>query len=212
MQAALPSMRAITEMFTAIGNIANRNAGTVGAVIGVVEEIGSLLYNIDSAVAGKIASITGITGMFDLLGKVPWETIHTGLASFNAGLNGLASTAWQGIVEMFDGIKNAISSFVSWLSTVAGKIGWMFGFGGEKVPGIEDHSPKRDPTKHPMMFVPGTSQPKAQPISFSLNVDGMTLAQAVVDKLEQLYTYPTGAPSPDGVGRHFAGDHNFADV
>ncbi|UPT97257.1 hypothetical protein J4G48_0003480 [Bradyrhizobium barranii subsp. apii] len=212
MQAALPSMRAITDMFTAIGNVANRNSGTIESVIGVVQEIGSLLYNIDSAVAGKIASITGITGMFDLLGKVPWETIHTGLVSFNAGLSGLAATAWQGIITMFDGIRNAISSFIDAIANIIGKAGWLFGFGNNKMPGIEDHSPKRDPLKHPMMFSPGTGWHKPITVSTAFNVDGRQLAQSIIDNIDQLTAHATGAPSPDGIGRYAGGDHNYADV
>lgn len=60
------------------------------------------------------------------------------------------------------------------------------------------------------VFPGGTS--RAQPISLSLNVDGRTLAQAISEQLENLYGFPTGAPSPDGASRYFAGDHNFSDT
>ncbi|UGY15111.1 hypothetical protein HAP48_0042405 [Bradyrhizobium septentrionale] len=55
---------------------------------------------------------------------------------------------------------------------------------------------------------PGIERNKPSQISLSLQIDGRTLAQAISDELEALLGFPTGAPSPDGVGRWFDGDHN----
>jgi hypothetical protein len=49
----------------------------------------------------------------------------------------------------------------------------------------------------------GRNQPKATPISMSLNIDGRTLAQALAD---QLYQHATGAPSYDGMQRFIPAD------
>ncbi|MEY9460576.1 hypothetical protein ABH973_000989 [Bradyrhizobium ottawaense] len=185
---------------------------TAKAIGGIVGQLGSVIVEIDKFAVNALVKITGVNSLFSTLGAVPWEQIRTGLASFSAGVTGLAGIAWEKMSAMFDGIKNAISSFIDALDNILGKIGWMFGFGNNKVPGIEDHSPHRDPMKHPMMFMPGSGQSKARPLSIALNIDGRTLAQAVSDQLESLYGFPTVAPSPDGSGRYFAGDHNFSDT
>ncbi|MET4788274.1 hypothetical protein ABIF64_000452 [Bradyrhizobium japonicum] len=185
---------------------------TAKAIGGIVGQLGSIALEVDKFVISLAGKISGISSLFTTLGGIPWERIQTGLASFSSGVIGLAGVAWEKLASMFDGIRNAISSFIDAIANIIGKAGWLFGFGNNKVPGIEDYSTRRDPMKHPMMFNPGPRNNFNIHASTELNVDGQTLAQAVVDKLEQLYTYPTGAPSPDGVGRHFAGDHNFADV
>jgi hypothetical protein len=83
MQAALPVMKSVTEMFSAIGAFSDRNAGTIGAVIGVIKEIGSIFFAISSTVASAIGRVTGITGLFRSLGDLPWEKMRDGLISFH---------------------------------------------------------------------------------------------------------------------------------
>jgi hypothetical protein len=61
---------------------------------------------------------------------------------------------------------------------------------------------------HLNRFEPGSNQPKAQPISLSLN--GRTLAQAMSSALSDLMNFPTGAPTADGWGRWHDGDHNLS--
>jgi hypothetical protein len=50
----------------------------------------------------------------------------------------------------------------------------------------------------PGRFTPNAGQPKSQPISLSLNVDGRTLAQVVSDKIDALYRYETNSPAFNG--------------
>jgi hypothetical protein len=52
---------------------------------------------------------------------------------------------------------------------------------------------------------------KLAPISLNLNIDGRTLAQALSTALATYNGFPTQAPSADGAGQHFSGDHNFPD-
>ena len=61
-----------------------------------------------------------------------------------------------------------------------------------------------------MRFSPGNkSTLTAQPTTLSLNVDGRTLAQAMSTALSEFHMFPGQAPSADGMGQHFAGDHGF---
>jgi hypothetical protein len=210
MQAALPVMRGVTEMFTSMGNFANRNSGTISSMIGVMQEIGSILAKAGGFAVEKLAWITGVSGMLKLLGDLPWERLREGLASFNGGISSLSAIAWERIVTMFDGIKNAIMGFIGFLESIAGKIKGIFS--NPNGPGEGGGDSVGKGLNQPMRFVPGGKTTKQPPISLALNIDGRTLAQAVSNELESLYGFPTGAPSPDGSGKYFAGDHNFADV
>ena len=49
------------------------------------------------------------------------------------------------------------------------------------------------------------------PISLSLNLDGRTLAQAMSTAIAVYNGFPLQAPSADGLGQHYSGDHNFPD-
>lgn len=199
----------VLQSITAVLNSMQRvvTSETAKAIGGIVGQLGSIIFEVDKFALSIAGKITGLGGIFSTLGDVPWDKINASLDHFRTAINELAATAWEKIIGMFDGIKNAISSFVDAITNILGKAGWLFGFGNNKIDRMEDH-----PLKHKSMFNPGTAPAKANPISLSLNIDGRTLAQTISDQLEQLYGFPTGAPSPDGSGRYFAGDHNFADV
>jgi hypothetical protein len=173
--------------------------------------------------AGVPGIIIALSGALAIFAALNWDSIKSHLDTIKSiasavitvipGLHGIATALdllsripWQSIIGMFDGIKNAIMGFIGWLESIVGKAKGLF-----SNPGRDGDSVGRG-MNLPMRFVPGERQTKTQPMSISLNVDGRTLAQAVSDQLEQLYGFPTGAPSPDGSGRFFAGDHNFVDV
>ena len=210
MQAALPVMRGITDMFSSMGNFANRNAGTVTAIIGVMQELGSILAKIGGFAIEKIAALSGVSGMFRIFGDLPWERIREGLAGFNSGVSSLATIAWEKIVTMFDGIKNAVMGFVGFLESIAGKLKSPFSNPNGANRGDGDSVGRG--MNQPMRFTPGTGGPKKEQYAFALNIDGERIAQTIINKMEAIYGFPTGAPSPDGSGKYFAGDHNFADV
>lgn len=64
------------------------------------------------------------------------------------------------------------------------------------------------PTPTPAPAPPGA----IHPISFSLNVDGRTLAQAVSEQLSHLMAYPTGAPVGNDSSRWASGDAYSDDI
>jgi minor tail protein len=59
----------------------------------------------------------------------------------------------------------------------------------------------------PMNFLQGPSKPQSEQFAFSLNVDGDRLAQAVIDKIEAKYGFPTGAAGADTLHHWVSGDH-----
>jgi hypothetical protein len=62
-----------------------------------------------------------------------------------------------------------------------------------------------------MSFNPGSGQKQVlQPIQMTLNLDGRTLTQAMSHILEDLYTHPTQAPTPNGWTAFRAVDGNCA--
>jgi hypothetical protein len=64
------------------------------------------------------------------------------------------------------------------------------------------------------VFAGGTSRaPQAvmAPISLSLNIDGRIMAQALSTALLGMSGFPTQAPSADGMGQFYGGDHNYPD-
>jgi hypothetical protein len=154
--------------------------------------------------AGWIAA--GLIGLGGAL-IMWWPQIKEFFVNFGNGLKEFGAVLAQGWKEKIDGIKNAIASFVDTIVGLYEKVKGFFAAKPDKAPNIYDQGVMGG-LMHLNRFEPGTGQARAQPISLSLNVDGRTLAQAVSDLLDRSTTYPTGAPSPDGGGRHFAGDDN----
>ena len=64
----------------------------------------------------------------------------------------------------------------------------------------------------PMRFESGRDSGRGGPITLALNIDGRTMAQATIDSIDGMTTFPSQAPTPDGTGRYFAGDHNSWDT
>jgi hypothetical protein len=148
---------------------------------------------------------------------IPGIIVGVGLAAA-----ALIAIKWDSITSIFDTIKTALSGFVDYLMGIPGKLkgllpdaGWgpsRDGNGRMKNPGKFDKFLWGDPADpgpaKKMMFSPGSSEAKPQPVSLSLNVDGRTLAQAISSQLSDLMNFPTGAPTADGYSRWHDGDHN----
>ncbi|MFH0295658.1 hypothetical protein AAFX91_00240 [Bradyrhizobium sp. 31Argb] len=219
---------AINGMTAAVSGISPE---TMKAIFGVVAAIGAGLVALGAISLASLASVPALIGAAVIaLGAfvaVNWESIKNhyetirnvattiisavpGLGAVAAALHELSKVQWQTIVAAFDGIKNAIMSFIEWLESIPGRLrGW---FGNPNGAGRSDGDSVGKGLNQPMRFVPGTNRNIHIQNATNLNIDGRTLAQAISDQLEQLYGFPTGAPSPDGSGRYFAGDHNFSDT
>ena len=184
---AMDAINRITGVFTSIARLAGEHPEGVKiffeAVIALAVTLGGLGL---AALAALLAPLVGTGGLIfalvtalTALAAVNWGSISAGFNSIRASLSGLIDSMNQ----KFPALK---------------KLDEFFGL---------DH-PQQSPKnriddgfgalKQPMMFTPGSNQPKPQPISLSLNVDGRTLAQVMSEQLESLYGFPTTAPSSNG--------------
>jgi hypothetical protein len=233
-----PNSEAYISFLKFLTGIANRmteavrgvSPETMATMFKVITVFGTALVGLGAislvALAGLPALIGAAVIAIGSLVALNWDVIKAGFSGLVGWIGGLASTAWQSIGTMFNGIGSAISGFIDKIWSLYDRVkGWL-GLGGSKEAPVTPNSGAQpnDPNsvwgdfrrgwgdlKHKSMFSPNTPQPaKSQPISLSLNVDGRTLAQAISDQLESLYGFPTGAPSPDGVGRFHGGDHNYS--
>jgi hypothetical protein len=219
MQAALPVMKSVTEMFSQLGAFANTNPDAIRAIgYGLAGLAGGLLALGGVALASLAAvplAISAIVGAVAAFAYIEWDTIKNiaaGLRDVASAIGVLAAQRWEIIRSNVDSVISAISKLVDYLGGIAGKISGFFSgvFGGAAPNQPKVNPDGTDPNYQnylPMWFDPGNKGTlKAQPITLSLNVDGRTLAQTLSDQLEYLYEHPTGAPSYDGMRRHIPGD------
>jgi hypothetical protein len=188
-QAALPGMKAAADLFNSLGTFAQANPGTIKIVAEGITALGFALLGVGTAtliaLGGLPAIITGIV----------------------AGGAALIALNWSGLTSMFTGITSAISSFIDAIAALYHRItGYLDSRPQQVFPGgTQKQSFEGDPHKlfTPTMFDPGARQQPAQQASFSLNVDGRSLAQSVIDHLESLYGSPTSASAADGMASPF---------
>jgi hypothetical protein len=152
---------------------------TVGMVAKIVVALGVGLVALGGIALVALAGLPGL--------------IVAGVAAISA----FVTLNWGAITAGFDSVRMAISGFIDYLTSIPGKIANFFTGGTPKTPSIDDQG-----LMHLNRFDPGNTQPKATPISLSLNVDGRTLAQAVSEKLDDLLRYDTSAPAFNGAGRY----------
>lgn len=155
------------------------------------------------ALAGLPALLTAGAVAIAAFIALNWKQVTTDFSNLGSAISNLSSIAWKGLVEMFDGIKNAISSFIAAISSLYDKAKSLFSSTVKQGNDI-----MAAPSAAPMAFHPGTQALRAQPISMSLNIDGRTLAQAISDQLTRLYGYPTGAPTDNDSASWSSADYS----
>lgn len=193
MQAALQPMKNITEIFGAMGALANSHPEAI-KYIGIA--------------AGGIAAAAVAMGGIALASLIGIPTAVAGIGALALAVSGLMVIEWDKVRGYLLAFNDSITTFINWLGSIAEKVKGFFS--GKNAP--EQVYPGGTLRQKSSFFDPGQRQMKPQPISMSLNIDGKTLAQAVSDQLANLYGFPTGAPAADGLGHYFAGDHNYADI
>jgi hypothetical protein len=205
MQAALPVMQGVTSMFTSLGSFANANPGAIKII---AEGLGAIAVALAAAGVVTLVSFAAVPAL---------------IVGVGAAVAALIAINWQAITSIFDSIKSAIAAFIEFLASIPGKLRGMLpdaGWGPErdesghmKKPGVFDKYLWGDPAdsapKKNMMFSPGSSQMKPQPVSLSLSVDGRTLAQAVSEQLSSLMAFPNQAAAHDGYAGWADGDHQY---
>ncbi len=119
MQAAIPVMKAVTELFTKIGAWANANPGIITAYGEALAKIGAGLFG-----AGTLAVITAI-GAF--LG--PAGGIILGFSALYASMKLLHDLNWPGFLAPFKGFGEAVTNI--------SKVGWnVMAVGFETLAGV----------------------------------------------------------------------------
>lgn len=155
--------------------------------------------------------------------KIALEAVAAFLAALAAaGLValGVALAPLVGTGGLIFGVVSALAALaaLNWGSITAGissvidKLRNFLGLGAKPNQGDAQEFGKalKDQGYTPMRFNPAKEQTlKAQPISLSLNLDGRTLAQAIVDQIMYTMQNPTGAPSPDGMRMFRPADGNI---
>ena len=179
MTAAIPVMKEVTSMFTAFGAFANSHPETIKIL---AEGVGALAVGLVGAGAATLIAIASIPAAI------------TGVV---AALGALAAVNWSSITGMLSSIASAIGAFLDALKALYSHAAGIFHNAPEGVyPG--------GTLRHPSNFHPGTDNVRAQNASFSLNIDGRTLAQTIIDHVDSLYRYDTNSPAFNGSGRYGA--------
>jgi hypothetical protein len=156
MQAALPVMKAVTELFTKIGAWANQNPAAItawgeffakigaglfaGGTVAVITAIGAFL----GPAGGIIVGLSALYAVLGLLSKIGWPGFTGAFRSFGESVMNISKIAWNvltigfealvGVLKILPGVANdvatAFGKLGDWLKGLIDKIlGWV-GLGG----------------------------------------------------------------------------------
>jgi hypothetical protein len=153
------------------------------------------------AILEAVVALAGGLAGLSVAALVAIGGIPAAIAGVVAALGTLALVHWNDISGGFRSVQQALTSFFDWLQGLAAKAqgfinalpGKVFGGSGKPAPSVDDFG-----RVIPNSFHPGSLQQRAQPINFSLNVDGIALARAVLDRAEAISRYPLGAAAGNG--------------
>jgi hypothetical protein len=138
-------------------------------------------------------------------------TIGIVVTALGAAVATLVALNWSSVTSTFYGIVGAISNFLDQIAALYGRVQSML---IPHAPTDPANKAVNDALKNiaPMRFEPGRDSGRGGPVTLALNIDGRTMAQAMIDNIDGMTTFPSQAPTPDGTGRYFAGDHNSWDT
>ncbi|MDP3553084.1 hypothetical protein [Methylocystis sp.] len=156
MQAALPVMKAVTELFTKIGAWANQNPAAItawgeffakigaglfaGGTVAVITAIGAFL----GPAGGLILGFSALYAVLGLLAKLNWPGFTSAFKGFGESVANLSKIAWNvmavgfealvGVLKILPGVANDVATAFGrlgdWLKGLIDKIlGWV-GLGG----------------------------------------------------------------------------------
>lgn len=214
MQMAIPAMKALTDVATGMGQWAAVHPEMVKAIGQALVGLGIGLVAIGGV---AIASVLGLSGALIGLGVAAisflafnWTAITGWVKNVVAAMGELASMAWQKIVDVLQGVYNAIYNFINNLATLPGIIGRALGglpsgqSPGAEVGGMVGHL-------HKSSYVPpsgGSAQPVVVHTAF--NVDGRTLAKTVGQYMAKNSSWSNNSSTFDGSAMPPATDMSFA--
>ena len=129
MQAAIPVMKGVTDLFTNIGAWANAHPEGIKLAAQAMAVVGGAMIVLGSAaVVGAAASmipggivvvaITSIAGVIGTLAALNWDAVSGGLEWFGKAMATLGSIGWDALVA---GIKN-VADGLAWLKEKIGGV------------------------------------------------------------------------------------------
>ena len=157
-------------------SVTGMNPDTVGMIAKVV-----IAMAVAMGVLGGVAlvAIAGLPGL---------------IIAVVAGIAALAALEWHRITELFDGIKKGISGFIDYMVAIYSQIGGLFtGGSGKGAPTTDDFG-----RVIPQSFQPGTNKPQEPPINITMQLDGKTLSQVMLDRISKAYNFDTSSPGFNG--------------
>jgi hypothetical protein len=166
------------------------------------------LIGMPAMIAAAIVAVGTLAAVAIGHGENPFAGISKAIAnalkievdslSFSGVFAGIGTRIWQAL-------KSEVSTEIDGITRDLKNLGITPGGSGTS-PG------KTGKPWHPTRFEPGRDSGRAGPTTLALNIDGRTMAQATIDSIDGMTTFPSQAPTPDGTGRYFAGDHNSWDT
>ena len=219
MQAAIPVMKSITEMFQRIGTFANANPVAIKTIAQVMGAVAAA-----SVVLGSVAIGAGIAAL------VPGGAIITGMIALGAAATSLYAVfskvdptiggLVKSIVTTIDGGMNSLGykimdSWKSLASSVNLSFDWLRdkivgawdnlksmipGLGGTApaVPGTPWNHQLPGPEQHGSLVPPPRQMTFNMPVT--VNMDGRRMASTVMNQVVASATYPTSASGMDTRG------------
>ncbi len=196
MQAALPVMQAVTDMFSGIGNFANKNPEAI-------KLIGEGLVAITVALAA-FGGAAVLTGLAAFAGE---GIAAAGMAGIVAGIGALAALNWGAVS---DGLKNLWSSLSNTFNNIISGKGADGASGGGPLYPKEDFKPG-GAWAHPSSYTPPPPlKRERQAINVHFHVDGQEVAAQVTKVQMADAEFQRQAPYPDGFAMWQSPDNNPA--
>lgn len=196
-QAAIPVMKDLTAVFQNIGRFANNNPGTIKLVGEALIGLG-----VGLAAIGTIA----VVGAAILL--APGGLITVAIGGISAAIVAIVGMNWRAVVDVFDGIYNAIVQFIEKMKALVASIAGAILGAASGIGNFQPFKPRinRDPN-HPSLFPadPASYVPPSPPaanqnsvIHTSIQLDGRTLAKAVSQHMANNGAWSNSSSSFDG--------------
>jgi hypothetical protein len=160
-----------------------------------------------------VVAITTLAGVLGAIAIVEWEKIKNGFTWLSEGVSAIAKINVEAFVGVINGIKDALTSLVAWAQSTGEAIRHFFDLSRFLAPLPKKSSYEGEGFGSrpivPANFTSGKGGEK-QAVSLSMNLDGTTLGQAVINIITDMHEFPQMAPSPDGREAWSDVDHNYA--
>lgn len=194
---AVAAMNSVADVMKAVTSFTNANPTAVKLIAESLVAIGAALVAVGTvAIVGAAVAVIG--------------PVTAAVAAIGAAIAALAAMNWHAIVDMFNGIYNAIKSFIDKLASIPSMIGGALGLGSNpnvtpapRAPGADGQQWQAPGAGGRGSFQKSSWVPPAnnnQPVTIhtALNVDGRRLAQAVSTHLARNGSWSGSSSTFDG--------------